>query len=51
MLFRSQLEQFGLCITERVPLALSYNRHNRDYLDTKRKRTGHFIAGPEGENG
>ncbi len=46
----SQLEQFGLCVTERVPLALSLNPHNRNYLETKRKRTGHFIACTESTN-
>ena len=39
----SQLEQHGIHVTARVPLALDANPHNRHYLKTKQTRTGHLI--------
>ena len=39
----SQLEQHGIHVTARVPLALDSNPHNRHYLKTKKTRTGHLI--------
>ena len=39
----SQLEQHGIHVTRRVPLALDANPHNRHYLKTKQTRTGHLI--------
>ena len=39
----SQLEQHGIHVTARVPLALDSNPHNRHYLKTKQTRTGHLI--------
>jgi len=39
----SQLEQYGINVTKRVPLALETNPHNRSYLKTKKTRTGHLI--------
>ncbi len=39
----SQLEQYGINVTARVPLALDANPHNRHYLKTKQIRTGHLI--------
>ena len=39
----SQLEQHGIHVTARVPLALKSNPHNRHYLGTKQTRTGHLI--------
>ena len=39
----NQLEQHGIHVTARVPLALDSNPHNRDYLKTKQTRTGHLI--------
>jgi GTP cyclohydrolase II len=39
----SQLEQHGIHVTSRVPLALDSNPHNRHYLKTKQTRTGHLI--------
>ena len=38
-----QLEQHGIHVTERVPLALNSNPHNQHYLETKKTRTGHLI--------
>ena len=40
----SQLEQNGIQVTARVPLALDSNPHNRHYLRTKQTRTGHLIG-------
>ena len=39
----SQLEQHGINVTKRVPLALATNPHNQNYLQTKQARTGHII--------
>jgi len=39
----SQLEQHGITVTARVPLALATNPHNYNYLKTKKTRTGHLI--------
>ena len=39
----SQLDGYGIEVTERVPLNLSGNKHNERYLATKRDRTGHLI--------
>jgi GTP cyclohydrolase II len=38
-----QLEQYGVKITGRLPHSLPSNPHNRFYLETKAKRSGHFI--------
>ena len=38
-----QLEQHGIQVSARVALALDPNPHNRQYLKTKKTRTGHFI--------
>ncbi len=40
---RAGLEGFGLSILGRVPLAVRANRHNVDYLTTKRDRMGHHL--------
>lgn len=37
------LEGYGLKITERVPLSVKPNRHNRNYLKTKKEKLGHLI--------
>ena len=39
----SQLEQHGIHVITRVPLALETNPHNHHYLKTKKTRTGHLI--------
>ena len=39
----SQLEQYGINVTARVPLAIDTNPHNHNYLKTKKTRTGHLI--------
>ncbi len=37
----NQLQQFGIEVTKRVPLALPTNPHNEAYLKTKQEKTGH----------
>lgn len=40
---RAGLEGYGLSIVERVPIEISPNGHNADYLRTKRERMGHEL--------
>lgn len=47
---RSGLEGYGISITERVPIVVGENEHNRSYLRTKIERMGHvapYIAEQE----
>ncbi len=37
------LEGFGLKVTERVPILGAEHEHNRRYLQTKRKKLGHYL--------
>ena len=37
------LEGYGLEITEQVPIRVKPNRHNKKYLETKKKKLGHLI--------
>jgi len=37
------LEAAGTRVSERVPLKAGGNAHNRDYLETKRRRSGHSL--------
>jgi len=37
------LEGYGLEIVERVPIEIDPNEFNRNYLDTKRDKLGHFL--------
>jgi GTP cyclohydrolase II len=37
------LESAGIAVNERLPLSIAANRHNADYLATKRDRTGHAL--------
>jgi len=37
------LQAGGMAVTERVPLAFEANAHNAFYLDTKRKKSGHYL--------
>lgn len=37
------LEGYGLTIVEQVPIRIRPNRHNRKYLETKRKKLGHLL--------
>ncbi|HXF66798.1 MAG TPA: GTP cyclohydrolase II [Burkholderiales bacterium] len=46
-----QLEQYGIAVTERVPIEVPARRSNRDYLRTKRSKFGHLLSMIEpGEN-
>jgi GTP cyclohydrolase II len=38
-----QLKGYGVEVTSRIPHVLPPNEHNRFYLETKAKRSGHFI--------
>jgi 3,4-dihydroxy 2-butanone 4-phosphate synthase/GTP cyclohydrolase II len=42
---RAGLEGYGLTISERVPLVVEPNDHNRKYLATKADRMGHTMTG------
>jgi 3,4-dihydroxy 2-butanone 4-phosphate synthase/GTP cyclohydrolase II len=39
------LDGYGLRVTQRVPLQVPPNRHNRNYLVTKRAKMGHHLEG------
>ncbi len=39
----NQLTQHGVNVAERRPLQIEPNQHNRFYLSTKRKKSGHFL--------
>ena len=44
----SQLERFGVEVTERIPLWVGTTPHNRAYLRTKAAKLGHWADGAEG---
>jgi 3,4-dihydroxy 2-butanone 4-phosphate synthase/GTP cyclohydrolase II len=51
---RGGLEGFGLKITSRVPIQTEPNPENIRYLETKRRRLGHFLdddSGPDSDTG
>ena len=37
------LEGYGLEIIERIPISISHCQHNKDYLETKKKKLDHII--------
>jgi 3,4-dihydroxy 2-butanone 4-phosphate synthase/GTP cyclohydrolase II len=39
-----QLEQYGLAVTERIPIEIPPRKSNRDYLRTKRTKFGHMLS-------
>ncbi len=39
----AQLNHYGLRVTGRIPHAVAPTRHNRRYLETKAKRSGHLL--------
>ena len=43
------LSGYGLTLVERVPLEMSPNDANREYLQTKRDKMGHMLEGLDGE--
>ena len=44
---RKGLQGYGLTITDRVPIEIRSNPHNKKYLDTKREKFGHLLSGTE----
>lgn len=49
---RAGLEGYGLKVTENLPIVIEPNEHNKFYLETKRKKMGHFLElVPEENNG
>lgn len=41
----TELEQYGVKVTERIPLVIPPNKYNRFYLETKEKKFGHLLEG------
>ena len=39
-----QLEQYGLAVTERIPIEVTPGASNREYLRTKRAKFGHLLS-------
>ncbi len=39
----SELEKYGIHVTDRIPHVIPANAYNRFYLETKANRSGHFI--------
>ena len=46
-----QLEEYGLTVTERLPIEIPPRKSNRDYLRTKRTKFGHLLSLVPGEQG
>ena len=42
----AQLQRFGVNVSARIPHLLPPNPHNRAYLETKARRSGHLIVLP-----
>ena len=42
------VEGYGLSVVATVPIIVPPNRHNRRYLETKKKKLGHLLEVPEG---
>ncbi len=47
----AQLEQHGIVVRDRLPHVIPANTHNRFYLETKAKRSGHLIDADPPERG
>ncbi len=41
----AELQQYGVNVTERIPLIIQPNKYNRFYLETKEKKFGHLLEG------
>ena len=39
----THLTYLGINITERIPIKINPNKHNKKYLDTKQKKSGHLL--------
>ncbi len=46
----NQLRTFGVNVTERVPHVIAPTAHNRFYLQTKARRSGHLMHVPDAED-
>jgi 3,4-dihydroxy 2-butanone 4-phosphate synthase / GTP cyclohydrolase II len=47
---RAGLEGYGLTVVENLPIIIEPNEHNKFYLETKRKKMGHFLELVPDEN-
>jgi 3,4-dihydroxy 2-butanone 4-phosphate synthase/GTP cyclohydrolase II len=47
---RAGLEGYGLTVVENLPIVIEPNKHNKFYLETKRKKMGHFLELVPDEN-
>jgi 3,4-dihydroxy 2-butanone 4-phosphate synthase/GTP cyclohydrolase II len=47
---RAGLEGYGLTVVENIPIIIEPNVHNKFYLETKRKKMGHFLELVRDEN-
>ena len=39
----NQLTNLGLKVIDRIPIKITSNKHNKKYLETKSKKSGHFL--------
>jgi len=46
---RVGLEGYGLKVVETVPIVISPNPYNRDYLETKKNKLGHLLEVPQSD--
>ena len=37
------LQNLGINVTKRIPIKINPNKHNKKYLDTKSKKSGHIL--------
>ena len=37
------LKNLGINVTKRIPIKINPNKHNKKYLDTKSKKSGHIL--------
>ena len=44
------LEGFGLEVVDRIPIVINPNPHNKEYLEAKKEKCGHFLEELQGEN-
>jgi len=45
------LQRHGITVTGRIPHIIPPNEHNKGYLETKRKKSGHMLDEPHGGGG
>ena len=44
MLSRAPTAKLGVDVVGRIPLVMEPNRHNRAYLETKARKSGHLMS-------